>query len=170
MKRVHCLALAVVALALSVVCARETPPPAPREFELGARRVQLIVPNGWELLDQGRQKRFRKGEFEIVLESLGRPTPADGNLNLLVEWALRALDHNDERSEVKSRNTSVIDGREAVDVETWNRLDHSNPRRILLVKDQDDVLALHTVRMALADTLAAFDALRTSFHFVSERR
>ena len=59
---------------------------------------------------------------------------------------------------------------EAIDIETWNRLDHSNPQRILFVRDQEDVLALHTVRMAFADALAAFDAIRNSLHFVSERR
>ena len=33
-----------------------------------------------------------------------------------------------------------------------------------------DLLALHTVRMAFEDSLAAFDAIRDSLHFVSDRR
>jgi hypothetical protein len=71
---------------------------------------------------------------------------------------------------VKSRRAVTIDGREAMDIETWHRLDHSNPQRIFFVIDEGDLLALHTVRMAPPDTLAAFDALRDSLHFVSVRR
>ena len=59
-------------MAASSACVRENATPAPqREFEFGARRVQVTVPTGWEALDQGKQKRFRKGEFEIVLQNLG---------------------------------------------------------------------------------------------------
>ena len=60
--------------------------------------------------------------------------------------------------------------REAFDIETWHRLDHTNSQRIFLVIDEGDLLALHTVRMALGDTLAAFEAIRDSLHFVSARR
>jgi len=57
-----------------------------------------------------------------------------------------------------------------VDIETWSRLDHANPQRIFLVNDDGDLLTLQTVRMAFADTLAAFDAIRDSLRFVSVRR
>ena len=159
--------LAVVLLAASA-CAREAPP-APKEFELGARRVQVIVPAGWEALDQGKQKRFRKGEFQIVLQNLGSRTPPPRDLDELVDWGLAAVDHN-QRREVKSRRTVMLDGREAVDIETWHRLDHTNPQRIFFVDDDGELLALHTVGMAFQDTLAAFDAIRASLHFVSARR
>jgi hypothetical protein len=169
-RRLTWLTLALVALASSA-CARETPP-APKEFEFGARRVQVVVPTGWEALDQGRQKRFRKGEFQIVLQNLGSRTPPPRDLDELIEWGLAevgAAVGPDQRREVKSRRTVMIDGREAVDIETRNRLDHTNPQRILFVIDEGDLLALHTVRMAFADSLAAFDAIRDSLHFVSAR-
>ena len=159
----------IVAVAAAASCAREKAAPAPKEFALGAHRVQVIVPEGWEALDQGRQKRFRRGEFEIVLENLGPPTPPHRDLDALVDWALAEVGH-DERREVKSRRPVTLDGREAFDIDTWHRLDHTNPHRIFLVIDEGDVLALHTVRMALGDTLAAFDAIRGSLHFVSIRR
>lgn len=182
-RRATCLTLAVVVAAASS-CApdnatrapapAQAPAPAPvaaeRQFEFGARRVQVTVPAGWEALDQGHQKRFRKGELEIVLQYLGPRTPParDANLDELVDWGLAAIGH-DQRRDVKSRRPVTLDGREAMDVETWHRLDHSNPQRIFFVRDDGDLLALHTAGMAFKDALAAFDAIRESLHFVSAR-
>ena len=160
---------AILAVAASA-CASEKAAPAPREFALGASRVQVVVPTGWEALDQGKQKRFRKGEFEIVLQNLGSTTPPPRDQDELVDWGLAEVGHDGKRREVKSRHVGTLDGRDAFDIETWNRLDHTNPQRIFLVKDNDDLLALHTVRMAFEDTLAAFDAIRGSLHFVSAGR
>jgi len=47
-------------LMISSACARENAKAALKEFEFGPRRVQVAVPAGWEALDQGKQKRFRK--------------------------------------------------------------------------------------------------------------
>lgn len=167
------------ALAAATACAPEnaapasapasTPAPTQKHFEFGARRVQVAVPPGWEALDQGNQKRFRRGEFEIVLQYLGPATPAPRDLDGLFDWGLAAVGHDDKRRDVKSRRAVTLDGREAVDIETWSRLDHSNPQRMFFVRDDGDLLALHTVRMAFADTLAAFDTIRDSLHFVSGR-
>lgn len=51
-------------------CAREKAAPAATEkqLEFGALRVQVAVPAGWDALDQGEKKRFRRGEAEIVLQ------------------------------------------------------------------------------------------------------
>jgi hypothetical protein len=132
-------------------------PDSQKEFELGPHRVQVSVPAGWEALDQGAQKRFRKGEADIALQNLGK-----------VDWApaLASL-HDEQRREVKSRRTITIDNHEAMDIETWNRLDHTWPQRVLLVRADDDLLALHTTRFADADTLKAFESIRDSLHFVA---
>jgi len=165
------------AVAASAACARDNQTPAAREFEFGAHRVQVTVPTGWEALDQGKQKRFRKGEFEIVLQNLGlsttlgpgpRTSPVR-DTDELIDWGLAEVGH-DQRRDVKSRRAVTIDGREAMDIETWNRLDHTNPQRIFFVNDDGDLLALHTVRMAFEDSLAAFDAIRDSFHLVTARK
>ena len=160
--------IGLVMLVASAACAGDTPP-APKEFELGTHRVQVLVPSGWEPLDQGRQKRFRNGEFFIVLQNLGTRTPPPRTLDELVDWGLAEIGHT-QRREVKSRQIVMIEGREGVDIETWNRLDHTNPQRVFFVDADGDLLALHTERMALDDSLAAFDVLRASFHFVSARR
>ena len=86
-----------------------------------------------------------------------------------MDWGLAVVGH-DQRREVKSRRPVMLDGREAMDVETWNRLDRTNPQRVFLVADEGDLPALHTVRMASTDSLAACDAIRDSLHFVSARR
>jgi hypothetical protein len=169
-----CSRLGIFALmVVSTTCAGSKAPPAPEELELGSHRVQVTVPTGWEALDQGKQKRFRKGEFEIVLQNLGPRTPPPRDLDELIDWGLAAIGADvghDQRREVKSRRTVMVEGREAVDIETWQRLDHTNPQRIFFVDDDGELLALHTERMALADSLAAFNAIRDSLHFVSNQR
>ena len=165
-----CLALAFLTISS---CARNPPAPAPAAttFEFGTHRVQAIVPAGWEALDQGRQKRFQRGEAEIVLEHLSPLLPLP-DWDHLIDWGLMAVDArigHDQPREIKSRRQASIDGRDAIDIETWSRLDHGNPQRIFLIRDEDSVLALHTPGMAFPDTLAAFDAIRDSLHFVSVR-
>jgi len=161
-----------VVLAASACMPGDRPPPAvdaATVFEFGTHKIQITVPAGWEAIDQGRQKRFRKGEREIVLQNLGAPAASPRDLDALVDWGLAAVGH-DRRREVKSRRPATIDGREASDIETWNRLDHSNPQRIVFVVDAGDLLALHTPGMAFPESLSAFDALRHSLHFVSALR
>jgi hypothetical protein len=148
-------------------CARQEAPPVPKTLEFGAHRLLVTVPEKWELLDQGSQKRFRKSESEIVLRNLGRIPPELKTLDALADRALEAIGSpgDKERREVKSRTTILIDGHEAMEVETWSRLDHTYPQRLICIPAGDQLLALHTVRMADAETLEAFDAIRDSLHF-----
>src|SRR5262245_43561134 len=111
-------ALAAV-LAATTACGGAKPAPTPKEFQFGTHRVEVMVPNGWEAVDLGKQKRFRKGEFEIILEKLGSPTTPPRTLDELVDWGLAGVGHNQRREE-KSRRTVMLGGREAVDIETWN--------------------------------------------------
>jgi hypothetical protein len=150
------LVVTVAALAVASACAQREAPGVQetagvlKTLELGPHRVQVPVPAGWEVLDQGVQKRFRRGEADIVLENLGK-----------VDWerALASL-HDKERRGVKSRRELTIDNHEAVEIETWNRLDHTWPQRLLLLRAEDDLLALHTTRLADADTVKAFESIR----------
>lgn len=68
-------ALAVLALCalLAPACVRR---PAPAvTLAVGAHRVRLVPPRGWEHLDHGRAQLFRNGETELRLEDLGAATP-----------------------------------------------------------------------------------------------
>jgi hypothetical protein len=116
-------------------CTREDPRTVPKEFELGAHRVQVTVPAAGKRSIRASRSAFRKGEFEIVLQNLGPATPPPRDPDALIDWGLAAVEAgvgHDQRREVRWRRKVTIDGREAVDIETWNRLDHTNPQRNLL--------------------------------------
>jgi hypothetical protein len=149
-----------VAAAVASACGTPHAAKTQKELELGPYRVQVSVPEGWEALDQGAQKRFRKGELEILLENLGKR-----------DWdsALASLSDN-ERREVKSRIPITVDKHDAMDVETWSRLDHTWPLRLLFVRADDDLLVLYTPRRADDDTLKAFESIRDSLHFSASVR
>jgi hypothetical protein len=152
--------LLVATLAAAPGCTPHDTPVVQKEIELGTHSIFLLVPEGWDLLDQGAQKRFRNGEISLVLENLGKTD---------VEPALASL-QDKERREVKSQQQMTIDSHEAVDIETWNRLDHAWPERLLFVRADEDLLALHTTGRAAPATLSAFDAIRDSLHFAATVR
>lgn len=148
-------------LAAASACAISEPVRVEKTIVFGAYRITVLVPEGWEFLDQGDQKRFRQGESEILLQNLGK-TDVDAALGRL---------SSDRRREVKSRTPMTIREHEAVDIETWNRLDHTWPQRFLFARVDDQWLALYTPRLADAATTKAFEAIRDSIHFVvSDRR
>lgn len=213
-----------------------------RDFTVGTHRVSAAVPPGWDVIDQGRQIRLRKGSAELVLRDLGPagprgvrreverardlwsagqggaalarmgivpvprdlfPTPEAGrafwkawsrvsqapaetlytdlapafdevldlvdamperDLPALVDSGLATLGH-DQRRDVKSRAAASIDGREALDVETWNRLTHAGLQRLLFVLNDGSLLALYTGHDPNRDTVKAFEALGARLHF-----
>jgi len=152
--------LLVATLTIVPACTQPNAAPVQKELELGSQRVQVSVPDGWDLLDQGAEKRFRQGESDIVLENLGR----------VDSESAFALLHDDQRREVKSRRAITIDNHDAVDIETWSRLDHSWPQRLLFVRIDADLLALHMTRQADAETAKAFESIRDSLHFSASAR
>ena len=67
--------------------------------------------------------------------------------------------------EIKSRWVIQIDGRQAVEMETWDKVDHSFPERMLLIREDRDVIAMSTFGTVDADMLKAFTAIRDSIRF-----
>ena len=67
-----CTALAALGLVILGCHAEATPS---RQFHLGLGRIAIVPPEGWEVLDQGRTVRLRKGEAEVTIEDLGPRSP-----------------------------------------------------------------------------------------------
>jgi hypothetical protein len=63
--------LALVAGCAPLGCGR----PFARNLEVGAHRVRMVPPVGWEVLEHGRQDYFRIGETQLSLTDLGPATP-----------------------------------------------------------------------------------------------
>jgi len=100
--------------------------------------------------------------FSDVLARVEALPPPD--LPALADAGLKALGH-DQRRDVKSRQALKVGGRDALDVETWNRLSHANPQRFLFIAHDGYLLTLYTARQADAEALTAFVSVRDSLHF-----
>ena len=88
------------------------------------------------------------------------------DLPALADAGLKALGH-DQRRDVKSRQSLMVGGRDALDVDTWNRLSHAHPQRFLFIAHDGYLLALYTARQADAEALSAFASVRDSLHFAA---
>ena len=102
--------------------------------------------------------------FSDVLARVDALPPPD--LPALADAGLKALGH-DQRRDVKSRQALKVGGRDALDVETWNRLSHANPQRFLFIAHDGYLLALYTAGQADAEMLSAFASVRDSLHFAA---
>lgn len=91
----------------------------------------------------------------------------------LADAGLAVLGH-DARRDVKARAPVSVGGNDALDVETWNRLAHTSPRRFVFVRNDDFLLALYTETDVDADAAKEFVAVRDSLQFppaaASDRR
>ena len=67
-------------------------------FDIGVHRVSLIVPDGWQHYDHGREHRLETGEGDLVLTDLG-PVEADGYRTVILE--ARDLTRKGQREEAK---------------------------------------------------------------------
>lgn len=125
--------------------------------------------------DAAKDKPFEEIEpaFANVLGHVDTMPLRD--LQALADAGLAALGH-DQRRDVRSREATMVGGRDALVVETWNRLSHTSPQRMLFVLNDGYLLALYAALRADADSAAAFDSVRASLQFApvgaaaSERR
>jgi len=140
----------------------------------GFRREIAVVRN---LSRSGRdhEARTRLGELRLPPELHVEPqldaleAAIDGmqpaSMERIADDALKLLGH-DQRREVKSRQALRVDGREAMEVETWMALTHGDPARFLVVINDGRTLALHCSR---CDD-DAFERVAKSLHFAAGSR
>lgn len=104
-------------------------------------------------------------QFLQVIDSTQPPT-----LEAIADDALPRLGHDERRFELRSRQTTRVDGREAIAVETWRSLTHTDPRRFLIVVNEGRVLALRCDRCSDPVMAEGFDQVSASLHFASAPR
>ena len=235
---------ALLCTALAAACTESTPA---RTFQVGKHRIEVMVPAGWQALDQGRQLVFRSGELTLIFTDLGAVRP-DGfrdtataakelwrsgrddeartrlselplrtdlfdsyealeriqepwsavlsaprgaayagvatdfdrlfvaieamkpaPIDRIVDDALPRLGHDPSRREVKSKQATAVDGREAMAVETWMTLTHADPRCLFVVVNAGRALALRCDRCE-GDMARIFGDVTLSLHFAAESR
>lgn len=141
-----------------------------REIRVGAHRLTVSVPEGWEHVDYGAKQEFRRGEVRIALVDGGALPPGTGAANLEDEWlvqrALRLFEHNPRRWEVASRTRIAVGDGEALVVDTQEPLSHVFHARTVVFVNGGRLLA-GGMLMGLPDEgRAALDALARSIRLV----
>lgn len=108
------LAAVLLGTALAAACT-ETPA---RTFQVGKHRIEVMVPDGWQALDQGRQLMFRNGESTVIFTDLGAVRP-DGFGNTAT--AARDLWRSGRDDEARTRlmelplRTDLFDSHDALE-------------------------------------------------------
>jgi len=138
--------------------------PETETVHVGSHHVSVAVPDGWEHLDYGREHHFRKGIARISLTDMG---PARFGVDHAVYHVLRELDHNDRRN-IASKEHSTFHGREALLIDTWDRLTHQSRQRMFLVVNDSVLLVAHTGLGDFAEMEVAFDELVTTMVFADD--
>jgi hypothetical protein len=141
--------------------------PARVELEVGAHRISVIRPRGFEVVAQDAGHLFRNGPVLVELEDLGQPGDAleDGAPPEAWEpWAMSWLETSEQRA-VARRGTLEVQGRTAHVVETWDSLTHELRRRFAFVVDRGSLLVLHTRGGDFERSSAAFDRMLGSLEF-----
>lgn len=189
MKRGAAAVLALAA-ALSACKKAEPPPPPTRAIAVGVHRLLVQLPTGWQVYDQGEQVVLKapeltdaeykkwdmtgrvpnKGMGSVRIHDLG-PAAAEGEMApLLSDFATRVLPTlgHDKRRDIEFRRPLVIDGREAEEIGTWHRLNHTMPQRFLFVMNDGAVFAIVSQPLGGEESLSGYEAARTSLQFAPD--
>jgi hypothetical protein len=94
-----------------------------------------------EVSDENASHGAIAAGFDHILASVAEMKPMDHDA-LADAWLAQVDPHR--RREVASRRALTVDGRPAIVLDTWYRVDHTQPRRIALVFDDGYALALQT--------------------------
>lgn len=126
-----CGALALAALQLAAGCAKR---PAPITVNVGEARVHLLVPAGWEHVDNGGRHELRNGDVRMTLEDEGIATPESLVSHIRSAQALLAEGRTREVIDrLSSREDPVLAARSRDDMTAfwrgWNAVAYDPTRR-----------------------------------------
>ena len=147
-------------LILVVGCEGNKPPP-PTDLKVGPHHIQVQIPEGWERVNYGDRHLLRK---ERTLISIERIKWRGDDFDEAISNGLKNLKEGEQRDEA-SRTRLTVGGKDAVLVETWDRLSHNWPRRFLFVWSGQDFVVLYTMAGAVEEAEPVFKAFTASFAF-----
>ena len=112
----------MLAVVLAVACA--PPPPDPVAVTVGVHEVELLVPDGWQHYDHGREQRFEKGFPQFTLADMGPATREGFKREIAYARDLyrrgQAADARDWLGRLRLRRAFPSEERWKVFVEPWN--------------------------------------------------
>lgn len=159
-RRAETIAALGLALTLSACAPRQEP--VARDFQIGAHRVRVVPPRGWEVIEHGRQHLFRNGESQVSLTDVLQPAPEDTtreqSSDEKVAFVFGTFSQSDRR-EIARRDERPVNGRLWTEVHTWNRISHMDPARFAYAEAGRRFLVLATDRGPIEVTGPAFDTL-----------
>ncbi len=142
-------------------------------IQVGAHRVRLLTPAGWEHLDHGRWQIFRRGEMQITLADFGPAVldslaPRADSAAFVLE---RVLDSSDpsRRREIKRQAHRMVDGVDWLEVETWDRVSHLSVRKLAVADDAGELLLLRMERGSAAVMAEAYETILSSIVMLPRR-
>lgn len=140
-------------LVLLVACSR-SPSIEERtlELQIGTHSISVVSPLEWEHLDYGERHHFRRGFERISIEEFGF---LGVDLDQSADSALVLLREDDRRSVATRGRTRVFD-RDAVAIDTWDRLSHQFRKRYVFVDDGDMLLGIYMMT-------GEFEAMESTF-------
>lgn len=147
----------VVVLVLLAGCDLNNPEPV--ELQVGQHRVSVVIPEEWEHVDYGERHLLRKDFGRIIIEDLGW---LGKDFDKSVRIALKKLKENEQRDEA-FRKSSLLEGHQAVVVQTWDKLSHLWPKKFFFLKTEESLLTIYMMQGEFAAMEPAFDDLVTSF-------
>jgi hypothetical protein len=118
---------------------------------VGEQRVSLVIPEGWEHLDYGDHHLIRRELAAIGIREIGG-SPLTGP---------QRLGENEQR-DIASETRVRIGDREAVVIDTWDRLSHQWRKRFCFVKGRGPLIAIFTMQGEFEKLEPVFDALISS--------
>jgi hypothetical protein len=135
-------------LALSAGCGKAS---APVELQVGEQRISVVIPEGWEHLDYGDHHLLRQDLAAIAIRQIGG-SPSTGPRRL----------GEDAQRDIASRTSLQIGDREAVVIDTWDRLSHQWRKRFCFVRGKGPLLAIFMMQGEFEDLQPVFDELIAS--------
>lgn len=145
--------------------------PGRHRLEVGAHRLRVLRPSGFDVVPRERSVLFRDGPVLVELTDMGAPG-GDPNwaptLDDWVAWGLGWLDSSRQR-EVSHRSTRDLEGRECRVVETRDVLTHGSRRRFAFVLNEGGLLVMHTRGGDFEAATAALERILAELRFLDVR-